>query len=207
MLLYLKTVKPLQVKLIPPRTSITAGKRIDFKCETSGSRPRARISWFKGSNKLTEVLETHSSDSNITISTVTFIPEVDDNGRHLSCQADNPVIPASGLEEGIRLHVNFAPQVSLSLGSSINAKSIIESSDVYIECHIKSNPSAYEVTWLFEGEPIFSDRSKGVIIANQTLVLQRINRTSRGHYQCLARNEIALSKSNPLFLRVQCEYI
>jgi len=185
---------------------MTAGKRIEFKCASIGSRPRPKISWFKSSSKLTEVLESHSSDSNVTISTVTFIPEAEDNGRHLSCRADNPVLPASGLEEGIRLHVNFAPQVNLVLGSNINGNSIIEGTDVYIDCHVSANPSVYEVTWLFEGEPVFSDRSKGIIIANQTLVLQRIRRSSRGHYQCLARNEIAVSKSNPLFLRVQCEY-
>jgi hypothetical protein len=195
-------LKPLQVKLIPPRTSLIVGKRAEFKCETIGSRPRARITWFKGTAKLNQVMDSHS-DSNISISTVTFIPEVDDNGRHLSCQADNPVIPASGLEEGIRLHVSYAPVLTLDLGSNINAHNILESSDVYIECHIQSNPPVYEVTWFFEGEPIFND--KGLIIANQTLVLQKISRTRRGHYQCMARNEIGVNKSNPLFLRVQCE--
>lgn len=105
------SVKPLQVKLIPPRTSIIAGKRIEFKCQSIGSRPRPRISWFKSTSKLTDVLESHSADSNVTISTVTFIPEISDNGKHLSCRADNPTIPASALEEGIRLHVNCKRQI------------------------------------------------------------------------------------------------
>lgn len=574
-------MKPLQVKLIPPRSSITAGKRIEFKCQSIGSRPRPRISWFKSTTKLTDVLESHSSDSNVTISTVTFTPEISDNGKHLSCRADNPSIAGSGLEEAVRLHINckfslsststsllsvslvsslftlslsvccinnsycrcnrlslchsrlllfslvtrfhlmllqskfkyarekhfsfllcsistlfsfllllplffsfpcplvfqsifillsfsyqqillldqmcvipsfasyfrlhwetrscaintrdslpkatcvsrhpppphtshslraifklfslsifspllslslllpplfasialfiqllplyatcntffslplslshplhgvsllilttrscnlfrmaiffipswtnwitvvslfdsttvslfvhqlsvclclctnwywiqhwhtdnngqrFAyilysslthscvieichwicyavvapmntrslqiythhmchffsvcasprecknftldviavlypatnhhtdhhrmidvPQLNLVLGANINANSIIEGSDVYTECHIRSNPPVYEVTWLFEGEPLFSDRSKGIIIANQTLVLQRIKKSSRGNYQCIGRNEIGIGKSNALFLRVQCE--
>lgn len=105
-LLVLSPVKPLQVKLIPPRSSITAGKRIEFKCQSIGSRPRPRISWFKSTSKLTDVLESHSADSNVTISTVTFTPEISDNGKHLSCRADNPSIPGSGLEEAVRLHVN-----------------------------------------------------------------------------------------------------
>ena len=98
------------------------------------------------------------------------------------------------------------PQLNLVLGANINPNSIIEGSDVYTECHIRSNPPVYEVTWLFEGEPLYSDRSKGIIIANQTLVLQRIKKTSRGNYQCIGRNEIGIGKSNPLFLRVQCKF-
>lgn len=98
------------------------------------------------------------------------------------------------------------PQLNLVLGANINPNSIIEGSDVYTECHIRSNPPVYEVTWLFEGEPLYSDRSKGIIIANQTLVLQRIKKSSRGNYQCIGRNEIGIGKSNPLFLRVQCKY-
>jgi hypothetical protein len=106
------TVKPLQVLLIPPRSSIIAGKRIEFKCQSVGSRPKPRITWFKGTANsdqpiitLNEVLESHSSDSNTTISTVSFIPDISDNGKHLSCRSENPVIPGSALEEGIRLHV------------------------------------------------------------------------------------------------------
>lgn len=154
------------------------------------------------------VIETMSADSNVTMSTLSFVPSPEDNLRQLSCRADNPLLPASGLEEGLRLHVNFPPQVQVSLGSSINPESVVEGTDVYLECHVKANPVVYEVTWLFNNEPIdpFSVK-KGVIITNQTLVLQRISRQWRGHYQCLARNEIKEEKSNKLFLRVQCELL
>lgn len=97
------------------------------------------------------------------------------------------------------------PQLNLVLGANINPNSMIEGSDVYIECHIRANPVVYEVTWIMDGMSVNSDHSRGIIIANQTLVLQRIRRSSRGHYQCLARNEIGTSKSNPLLLRVQCK--
>lgn len=102
------TVKPLQVKLIPPRSPIIAGKRIEFKCQSLGSRPRPKISWFKGDTQplaLTEVLESHSSDSNTTISTVSFVPSVGDDGQHLSCRTENPLISGSTMQQQIRLHV------------------------------------------------------------------------------------------------------
>ena len=41
-----------------------------------------------------------------------------------------------------------APQVSLNLGSSLVESDIKEGDDVYLDCHIKSNPEATKITWL-----------------------------------------------------------
>lgn len=99
------------------------------------------------------------------------------------------------------------PQLTLALGASINRDSIKEGSDVYLECHVRANPWVYEVTWLFEGNILSSDHANGIIIANQSLVLQKVKRNMRGKYQCTGRNQQSLGKSNPFFLRVQCKYI
>lgn len=97
------------------------------------------------------------------------------------------------------------PFVNISLGSNINAENIKVGSDVYLECHIKANPWVYEVIWLFEGRSISTDISNGVIISNQSLILQNVGRESRGIYQCLGQNEQGEILSNPLFLRVKCK--
>lgn len=97
------------------------------------------------------------------------------------------------------------PQLTLALGANINRDTIKEGTDVYLECHVRANPWVYEVTWLFEGHALSSDHAKGVIIANQSLVLQKVKRNFRGKYQCVGRNKLGLGKSNPLFLRVQCK--
>ncbi len=32
-------------------------------------------------------------------------------------------------------------------GRSLNPKAILEGADVYFECHVKSNPPFYNITW------------------------------------------------------------
>jgi hypothetical protein len=39
------------------------------------------------------------------------------------------------------------PQVTLSLGSTLNPDDIKEGDDVYFECHIKANPKEHRITW------------------------------------------------------------
>ncbi|KAI1305987.1 Hemicentin-2 [Halotydeus destructor] len=197
-------LKPLEVQILTPQGPLIAGQRVDFRCQTIGSRPSPRISWWKNTLKMTDILETHSTDGNLTLSTVSFVPEVSDNGKHISCRVDNPSLAATeALEDGMKLVVHYVPQLTLTLGANINRDSIKEGSDVYLECHFRANPPVYDVTWLFEGQPVISDHSKGIIIANQSLVLQKIRRQLRGKYQCIGRNERGLGHSNPLFLRIQ----
>ena len=45
------------------------------------------------------------------------------------------------------LCILVAPHVELNLGPAVNPRDLEEGDDVYFECHIKSHPSAYKVTW------------------------------------------------------------
>ncbi|GFV95968.1 uncharacterized protein TNCV_2096371 [Trichonephila clavipes] len=96
-----------------------------------------------------------------------------------------------------------APIISLALGASISLSNIKEGSDVYLECNIRANPWVSEVTWQFEDHYVSSNKSAGVIISNQTLVLQSVRREHRGRYRCLAGNSEGQSVSDYLHLLVQ----
>lgn len=82
---------------------------------------------------------------------------------------------------------------------------IREGSDVYFECSIIANPWVNDVSWLFEGRPLYSDPSAGVIVSNQSLVLQKVRRENRGKYQCVSSNSEGQGTSNKVFLRVNCK--
>lgn len=43
--------------------------------------------------------------------------------------------------------ISDSPQVTLSLGSTLNPDDIKEGDDVYFECHIKANPKEHRITW------------------------------------------------------------
>lgn len=93
--------------------------------------------------------------------------------------------------------------MTLSLGAKI-PENIREGSDVYFECASKSNPPLSEVVWLFEGKPLTNDPVSGVLVTNQSLVMQRVRREHRGNYQCAASNPEGISASNKVFLNVHC---
>nr|XP_027203563.1 probable serine/threonine-protein kinase DDB_G0282963 isoform X1 [Dermatophagoides pteronyssinus] len=214
--------------MIDPRLSfiLPAGSKAEFQCQSTGSRPAAQISWWLGNERLSSnVRDSVNEDGNATVSTIVFVPSVDDNGKLLTCRADNLPMPHTALKDERLLNVQFAPQLRISFGTNIQTDSIREGSDVYMECRVKANPPVKEVVWLHEDRPIHSLMSgdpnmmpddstlpslsstsaslgSTVIMTNQSLVIQKVHRSHRGRYQCVAFNEQGETISDPLYLKV-----
>nr|XP_046913734.1 uncharacterized protein LOC124494581 isoform X3 [Dermatophagoides farinae] len=217
--------------MIDPRLSfiLPAGSKAEFQCQSTGSRPAAQISWWLGNERLSSnVRDSVNEDGNATVSTIVFVPSVEDNGKLLTCRADNLPMPHTALKDERLLNVQFAPQLRISFGTNIQIDSIREGSDVYMECHVKANPPVKEVVWLHEDRPIHSLMSgdpnmlpddptlptlssssslsmaigSTVIMTNQSLVIQKVHRSHRGRYQCVAFNEQGETVSDPLYLKV-----
>lgn len=98
------------------------------------------------------------------------------------------------------------PQLSLRLGSKLRHSNILEGNDVYFECNIRANPWVSETGWKFEGHELVTNISAGVIVSNQSLVLQKVKRKNRGRYSCTGTNGEGTGESNHVYLRVQCKY-
>ncbi|GIY62522.1 uncharacterized protein CDAR_23861 [Caerostris darwini] len=197
-------VRPLEVKIAAPHYPLNAGSRKQIICETTGSRPRALLSWWLDGKKIgAGTTDTVSDGGNLTVSTLHLVPTPNDDGKILSCRAENPAVPNSAIEDEWTIRVHYAPIISLALGASISISNIKEGSDVYLECNIRANPWVNDVTWQFEDHYVSSNKSAGVIISNQTLVLQSVRREHRGRYRCLAGNSEGQSVSDYLHLLVQ----
>lgn len=97
------------------------------------------------------------------------------------------------------------PHVSLQLGSTFKKGEIQEGNDVYFECNINANPWVTEVSWYFKGQELRTNTSAGIVISNQSLVLQKVQRTNRGLYYCMATNSEGTGRSNEVFLRIRCK--
>lgn len=57
-LLFLFAVGPLDVKILGASQPLSAGRRYDLLCQSSGSRPPATITWWKNGQRLERTKET-----------------------------------------------------------------------------------------------------------------------------------------------------
>lgn len=104
------------------------------------------------------------------------------------------------------LFFSDVPELRLALGASIQYTAIKEGSDVYFDCNIRANPWVHDVSWRFEDQILYSNTSAGIIVSNQSLVLQRVKKEHRGMYQCVATNSEGEGRSEEVQLDVQCMY-
>ncbi|XP_037776742.1 hemicentin-1-like [Penaeus monodon] len=193
----------MNVSILSSSSSLSAETEYELVCQAWGSRPAAVISWWKGGTlALKEAVMTTSPDSNVTTSILKYRAEMSDSGKYLTCRAENKQIPQSAREDGIKLNIHYKPVVTLQMGSTLDPENIKEGDDVYFECHINANPEVQRVLWYHNGKPLEHRTNRGIIIQNQTLVLQKINRESAGFYTCRAVNMEGEGESQPVELQV-----
>ncbi|GBL85764.1 Nephrin [Araneus ventricosus] len=195
--------RPLEVSIEGNRRPLSANSPVELVCRATGSRPPATITWWKGNTKMKRTKERISIDGYVTTSILIFTPTSEDSGKYLSCRAENPLIPGSAIEDGWKLDINYVPQLTLRLGSKLRHAHIQEGNDVYFECNIRASPWVSEIGWKFEDQELHTNTSNGIIVSNQSLVLQKVQRSSRGRYTCTATNSEGTGESNEVFLRVQ----
>lgn len=58
---------------------------------------------------------------------------------------------------------------------------------------------------IFQGAEIHHNVSAGVILSDQSLVLQSVTRATAGEFTCMAANSEGRGTSNPVTLIVRCE--
>ncbi|XP_076260413.1 sidestep IV transmembrane protein isoform X2 [Rhynchophorus ferrugineus] len=196
-------LKPQTVSILTKEKHVSADKRYEVECRTSGSRPDAVITWWKGSRPVKRLTKNFAEQNNQSLNILNFVPVIDDDGKYLTCRAENPSIPDSALEDKWRLNVHYVPVVTLKMGSTLNPQDIKEGDDVYFECNIRANPKAYKLAWFHNKVEIYHNVSGGVILSDQSLVLQNVVRSTAGEYTCIATNSEGKGYSNPVKLVVK----
>lgn len=111
-----------------------------------------------------------SESGNQSSSVLTITPTREDDGKHLTCRAENAFVPESSIEDKWRLVVHCTyyipprdllslflhyhlmspadvPMVTLKMGPNLNPNDIKVGDDVYYECHIQGNPKPYKLAW------------------------------------------------------------
>ncbi|XP_046489857.1 nephrin isoform X1 [Neodiprion pinetum] len=194
-------MKPLTIEIMNKRKTVSAGKKYEVECKSTGSRPPANLSWWRGAKPLQKPAKV-LQEGGMSVSILQWTPSVEDEGKHLVCRAENPQLPDAGIEDKWKLEVHFTPIVSLRMGSSLKPEEIKEGDDVYFECNVRANPRSHKLVWFHEGGELHHNVSGGIVLSDHSLVLQGITRESAGKYTCLAANTEGKETSNVVNLNV-----
>ncbi|XP_065222529.1 synaptogenesis protein syg-2-like isoform X2 [Planococcus citri] len=197
-------LRPLYAKILKKYREMIADNEYQLTCETSGSRPPAIITWWSGDSLLNYTQSyLNSSETTVTIHTITFEPKPRHNNMPIKCLAVNPKTYNFTREDSFKLNIVYPPMVMLQLGNKLDSNHIKESDDVYFECKIQANPPEYKITWFHDNTQINQNISSGVILSGQSLVLQSVSRHNSGSYKCLVANNRGETFSQPVHLRVK----
>ncbi|KAI2803229.1 hypothetical protein BLOT_007352 [Blomia tropicalis] len=197
-------LKPTEVRIIEPIQNMTVGQRVELVCQSSGSRPPAKITWKKNQKLLEHYSESTSDDGAVTTNFLTFVPTKEDDGKLLACMAFNPQFSDFRIEDSLHLDVHYAPILSLLLGASIQRQEILEGSDVYFDCNIQANPQVHELGWLLNGNELSpTNGNERIEIRNNSIIISNVNVDHIGAYQCYAANTLGKSASEVVNLNVK----
>ena len=100
------SVPPIRAKIVREWTHFKAGKVYNVSCQVLGSRPAALTSVYVGPSQLREVSYRISPDGNVATTTVIFIPSKEDEGKFLTCRAENIHIPTKAVEDQWKIQVH-----------------------------------------------------------------------------------------------------
>ncbi|XP_026315203.1 hemicentin-1-like [Hyposmocoma kahamanoa] len=198
-------LRPLTVQILNKNRQLSADRTYEVECQTTGSRPEALVTWWKGSRQIKRSSKVYSQ-TNSTTSVLTFVPVAEDHDVYLTCRAENPRVPLAVVEDRWLLNVHYLPIVTLKLGTTLNPGYIKEGDDVYFECNVRANPKIHRLTWYKGSQEIHHNASAGIILSDQSLVIQGVTRTSAGDYSCHAYNNEGSAPSNSVSLQIRFKH-
>ncbi|CAN8024351.1 unnamed protein product [Ixodes persulcatus] len=126
---------------------------------------------------------------------------------------DDPVIciavDISSRSELLFLHFSTRfradkPLLSVDLGPPFRNSSLIEGSDLFLECKSRANPPVTDVGWRRDGVVLVpSGGPREPLVNDNFLAIQKLSRHDSGNYSCFAGNSEGVSESGWFDLRVQ----
>ncbi|XP_014228869.1 neural cell adhesion molecule 2 [Trichogramma pretiosum] len=196
---------PLEIYLKPAMVSVTlmeeeifAGRPMTARCETWGSSPAARIVWRLGGLVIRESSLTTAQRSNSTASKMALVLDKSDDGKELTCRAENPRFPGGVLEMTKVLRVLYAPSASAELATGFNMEVLREGDDIKFACNYHSNPEPTSIEWLHNDKLLQHNVEAGILLASSTLTLRELKLENSGSYACLVRNIVGEARSQPI---------
>ncbi|CAD7091434.1 unnamed protein product [Hermetia illucens] len=177
------------------------GHVMSLRCEVYGGKPTPVVSWQRDGIPI--ISETNHVPGGRYVESEIMLGPLgrEDLNSRLTCRATNHP-RATPVEAVVQIDMNYVPETTVRLGTSLDPNAIREGTDVYFDCLVTAHPAVYKVEWRHNGRPLPHNISQGVIISNHSLVLQGVSRSTAGNYSCVGYNAEGDGISPPFKLNI-----
>ncbi|KAM9791486.1 cell adhesion molecule 3 isoform 3-T3 [Syngnathus typhle] len=175
---------------------VQEGGTLILTCTTTGSKPPARLRWFRGDLEVQgrpDVVEsvpdepTYNVSSELTLE----VSRADDN-QVVTCAVDHPSLTSGDKRSDQVLQVLYSPNVEIAPESDLPR----EGERFHLECLGNSNPEPSSYIWeKKDGELPPLAKAEGNLLRFETL-----NKSDNGVYLCFADNGIGSSMGEYVLL-------
>ena len=69
----------------------------------------------------------------------------------------------------------------------------------------QANPMVDDLGWKLNGKPLMANKSRNILVRNDSLLIKNVQKQNEGRYECWATNVAGKGESEPIDLNVQCE--
>ncbi|XP_076373834.1 uncharacterized protein LOC143258559 isoform X2 [Tachypleus tridentatus] len=183
---------------------MSTNKEVKLTCIARGSRPPATITWWKGSQQISPSGVRVTTEGDTTTSSLLFTPSVEDNGKHVSCKAENLRIPDSEIQKGLSLEVHYSP---VCQPAQKFVYGILKPESVQIQCHLDADPKEVKFFWRFNSSTKVTDQIiHSVESALKSIASHNIESDEGfGTLLCWGENEIGTQKDPCVFNIIPAE--
>lgn len=170
--------------------AVPEGGTVTLTCTSTGSKPAARLRWYRGDQELeghTELVESIPDEptSNVSSKLTLEVSRGDDNDL-IICAVDHPSLAPGDKRSEQTLRVLYSPDVQILPESNLPR----EGEKFYLQCLGNGNPEPAEYKWDKKDE-VLPPQAK---VDGAYLRFESLNKSDNGVYLCYADNGIGNSQ-------------
>ncbi|XP_046883957.1 cell adhesion molecule 3 isoform X2 [Hypomesus transpacificus] len=171
--------------------AVQEGGELTLTCTSSGSKPPAKLRWYRGQEELPgrpDVVESNPDEPTYTvISELTLTASRDDDNVMIACAVDHPSLSPGDKRSEQPLRVLFTPNVNIQPESDLPR----EGEKFHLQCMGNGNPEPMSFTWQKKDGGDLPPLAK---VDGSFLRFEALNKSDNGVYICQADNGIGTSQ-------------
>uniref|UniRef100_A0A8C5EK44 Ig-like domain-containing protein n=1 Tax=Gouania willdenowi TaxID=441366 RepID=A0A8C5EK44_GOUWI len=177
-------------------TPVQEGQKVTLTCTSTGSKPPAKLHWYRGDQELEghlDVVESNPDDPTYNVSSeLTLEVTSSDDNALITCAVDHPSLAPGDKRSEQTLRVLYSPNVQIHPGSNLPR----EGEKFSLRCTGTSNPEPTSYIWeKKDGELPILAKADGAV-----LHFPMLNKSDNGVYVCHADNGIGNNQGEYILL-------